>query len=113
MRITVVELPTINRISFEGNRRVDDEALEQQANYVRILHEDGTMAVYAHLQPNSLRVKGGAQIRLCPAASMGEIVLLVVVLVVLVVLSLAMYLPDRLLPTAAALLPAIEWLDLI
>ncbi len=25
--ITVVELPTINRISFEGNRRVDDEAL--------------------------------------------------------------------------------------
>jgi outer membrane protein insertion porin family len=25
--ITVVELPTINRVSFEGNRRVDDEAL--------------------------------------------------------------------------------------
>ena len=25
--ITVVELPTINRISFEGNRRLDDEAL--------------------------------------------------------------------------------------
>ncbi len=25
--ITVVELPTINRISFEGNRRIDDEAL--------------------------------------------------------------------------------------
>lgn len=27
--ITVVELPTINRISFEGNRRVDDDALGQ------------------------------------------------------------------------------------
>ncbi len=27
LRITVVELPTINRISFEGNRRVDDDAL--------------------------------------------------------------------------------------
>jgi len=27
LRITVVELPTINRINFEGNRRVDDEAL--------------------------------------------------------------------------------------
>ena len=27
--ITVVELPTINRISFEGNRRVDDEALAE------------------------------------------------------------------------------------
>lgn len=27
--ITVVELPTINRVSFEGNRRIDDDALEQ------------------------------------------------------------------------------------
>ena len=27
LRIVVVELPTINRISFEGNRRVDDDAL--------------------------------------------------------------------------------------
>jgi len=27
LRITVVEFPTINRISFEGNRRVDDETL--------------------------------------------------------------------------------------
>ena len=29
LRIVVVELPTVNRISFEGNRRVDDEALSQ------------------------------------------------------------------------------------
>ena len=28
LRIDVVELPTINRISFEGNRRIKDEALE-------------------------------------------------------------------------------------
>ncbi|MEM8578227.1 MAG: outer membrane protein assembly factor BamA [Pseudomonadota bacterium] len=27
LRITVVELPTVNRISFEGNRRIDDDAL--------------------------------------------------------------------------------------
>lgn len=27
LRITVVEFPTINRISFEGNRRIDDDAL--------------------------------------------------------------------------------------
>ena len=27
LRIVVVELPTINRISFEGNRRIDDDAL--------------------------------------------------------------------------------------
>jgi outer membrane protein insertion porin family len=28
LRITVVELPTINRISFEGNKRIKDDALE-------------------------------------------------------------------------------------
>jgi outer membrane protein insertion porin family len=28
LRITVVEYPTINRINFEGNRRIDDEALQ-------------------------------------------------------------------------------------
>lgn len=27
LRIVVVELPTVNRVSFEGNRRIDDEAL--------------------------------------------------------------------------------------
>jgi hypothetical protein len=34
-----------------------------RSNHVRILHEDGTMAVYAHLQANSLRVQEGAQVR--------------------------------------------------
>lgn len=34
-----------------------------RSNHVRILHEDGTMAVYAHLQANSLRVREGAQVR--------------------------------------------------
>ena len=33
-----------------------------RANQVRILHDDGTMAVYAHLQPNSVRVQRGAKI---------------------------------------------------
>jgi outer membrane protein insertion porin family len=32
LRITVVEFPTINRIRFEGNRRVDDEALQAVIN---------------------------------------------------------------------------------
>jgi hypothetical protein len=31
-----------------------------RSNQVRILHDDGTMAVYAHLQANSLRVREGA-----------------------------------------------------
>jgi len=34
-----------------------------RANHIRILHDDGTMAVYAHLQPNSLRVRQGAKVR--------------------------------------------------
>ncbi|MEM9552548.1 MAG: outer membrane protein assembly factor BamA, partial [Pseudomonadota bacterium] len=32
LRITVVEFPTINRISFEGNNRIDDEALAATIN---------------------------------------------------------------------------------
>ena len=40
LRITVVELPTINRISFEGNRRIDDEALGEiiQSQERRVLN---------------------------------------------------------------------------
>jgi len=34
-----------------------------RSNQVRILHDDGTMAVYAHLQPNSLRVREGARVK--------------------------------------------------
>lgn len=33
-----------------------------RSNQIRILHADGTMAVYAHLQPNSLRVRLGTKI---------------------------------------------------
>jgi outer membrane protein insertion porin family len=32
LRITVVEFPTINRINFEGNRRIKDEVLSQAIN---------------------------------------------------------------------------------
>jgi len=28
-----------------------------RSNYIRILHDDGTMAVYAHLEANSLKVR--------------------------------------------------------
>jgi len=34
-----------------------------RSNHVRILHDDGTMAVYAHLQANSLRVREGAKVK--------------------------------------------------
>jgi len=39
-----------------------DDRLVMQANFVRIAHDDGTMAVYAHLQQNSLRVQPGMQV---------------------------------------------------
>lgn len=34
-----------------------------RSNQVRILHDDGTMAVYAHLQANSIRVRPGTTIK--------------------------------------------------
>ncbi len=33
-----------------------------RSNHIRILHDDGTMAVYAHLQANSLQVRQGAKV---------------------------------------------------
>lgn len=34
-----------------------------RSNLIRILHEDGTMAVYAHLQTNSTRVRRGSMVK--------------------------------------------------
>ncbi|QDW66254.1 M23 family metallopeptidase [Luteimonas granuli] len=34
-----------------------------RANFVRILHEDGTMAVYAHLAPGGVHVRQGERVR--------------------------------------------------
>jgi len=34
-----------------------------RSNQIRILHDDGTMAVYAHLQANSLQVRLGANVK--------------------------------------------------
>ena len=46
---------------FSGG--TDDEALAEQANYVRILHNDGTMAVYAHLKLETLQFPIGTKVR--------------------------------------------------
>ena len=46
---------------FHGGGRQEERYL-RRANHVRILHDDGTMAVYAHLQPNSARVYPGARV---------------------------------------------------
>jgi len=41
----------------------DDDGLDARANFVRILHEDGTMALYAHLQPDGVLARVGQQVR--------------------------------------------------
>jgi murein DD-endopeptidase MepM/ murein hydrolase activator NlpD len=47
---------------FEG-AGLDREKYGGRANHVRILHDDGSMAVYAHLQADSVLVRPGARVR--------------------------------------------------
>lgn len=47
---------------FDG-AGLDREKYGGRANHVRILHPDGSMAVYAHLQPDSVVVRPGARVR--------------------------------------------------
>jgi len=47
---------------FEG-AGLDFEKYAQRANHVRVLHDDGSMAVYAHLQPDSVTVSVGRRVR--------------------------------------------------
>lgn len=41
----------------------DDVGLDARANFVRILHDDGTMALYAHLQPDGVLARTGQHVR--------------------------------------------------
>jgi murein DD-endopeptidase MepM/ murein hydrolase activator NlpD len=45
---------------FENGRSL--ERYGSRANYVRVLHDDGTMAIYAHLKAETIRVRLGARI---------------------------------------------------
>lgn len=38
------------------------DADDREANFIRLLHEDGSMAIYAHLQPAGIRVRTGQQV---------------------------------------------------
>jgi murein DD-endopeptidase MepM/ murein hydrolase activator NlpD len=48
--------------NFEG-AGLDREKFGGRANLVRLLHADGSMAVYAHLQPDSVLVRPGARVQ--------------------------------------------------
>ncbi|MGB9494204.1 MAG: M23 family metallopeptidase [Azonexus sp.] len=52
----VIEIEAANR---EGGK---DRALLAMANYVRILHADETVATYAHLAPDGVRVRSGDKV---------------------------------------------------
>ena len=47
--------------NFKGG--VDRSEYAELANIVRILHDDGSYAVYAHLNWNSIRVRPGERVR--------------------------------------------------
>lgn len=47
--------------NFEG-AGLDREKFGGRANLIRVLHGDGTMAVYAHLQPDSVLVRPGTRV---------------------------------------------------
>jgi len=53
----VFEVATDN---FQGS--LDKSPEEQAANLIRILHDDGTFSLYAHLNWNSIRVKPGDRV---------------------------------------------------
>ena len=55
---------TVMDIEEDFNRGgIDFEKYAHKANHIRILHADGTMAVYAHLDLASVSVRPGARIR--------------------------------------------------
>jgi len=47
----------------DSNTGCDNEACAKDANFIIILHSDGTMASYVHLQFNSLNVKKGDKVK--------------------------------------------------
>ena len=47
--------------NFSGG--ISEKKHAQYANFVRILHDDGTYAVYAHLHWNSIRVRPGERVK--------------------------------------------------
>lgn len=47
--------------NFSGNGR-DPARDRERANFIRVLHEDGSMAVYAHLRENGVLVRSGQRV---------------------------------------------------
>jgi murein DD-endopeptidase MepM/ murein hydrolase activator NlpD len=53
---------TVINVRHDSFRGAPQPAMLDQANVIEILHEDGTIAVYAHLQWDSIRVRIGQRV---------------------------------------------------
>jgi murein DD-endopeptidase MepM/ murein hydrolase activator NlpD len=49
-------------IAYRNFRNGTSPGLRSEANYVQILHDDGTTAIYAHLQMDTVRVRPGQRV---------------------------------------------------
>lgn len=49
-------------VSYRNFRNGTSPELRTEANYVQVLHDDGTTAVYAHLQMDTVRVRPGQRV---------------------------------------------------
>ncbi len=55
---------TVMQVESDFQRAgLDREHYGGRANFIRILHEDGSMALYAHLKPEGVEVRVGQQVR--------------------------------------------------
>ena len=54
---------TVINVRHDSFRGAADAAMLDQANVVEILHDDGTIAIYAHLHWESIRVQPGQSVR--------------------------------------------------
>jgi murein DD-endopeptidase MepM/ murein hydrolase activator NlpD len=54
---------SVINVRHDSFRGAPDPALLDQANVVEILHDDGTIAIYAHLHWDSIRVQPGQSVR--------------------------------------------------
>jgi murein DD-endopeptidase MepM/ murein hydrolase activator NlpD len=54
---------TVINVAYRFHRGGLNSQVADEANFVQILHEDGTTAIYAHLQMDTVRVRPGQAVR--------------------------------------------------
>ena len=63
--IVAVREGVVMQVEYDFDKAgLNREKYNGRANFIRILHDDGSMAVYAHLKPEGVQVRTGQQVRL-------------------------------------------------